>query len=74
MAMDAPRAEELLRLDEALRALASGDERKSRVVEMRYFGGFSVEETAATLGIHPDTVTRDWRHAKAFLRRSIETG
>jgi RNA polymerase sigma-70 factor, ECF subfamily len=65
------RAEELVALDEALQTLARVDERKSRVVELRYFGGLSVEETAAVLGVHPDTVTRDWRRAKAFLRREL---
>jgi RNA polymerase sigma factor (TIGR02999 family) len=68
------RAEELVALDDALRSLATLDERKSRVVELRYFGGLSVEETAQALGVHPDTVTRDWRRAKAYLRREIEAG
>jgi RNA polymerase sigma factor (TIGR02999 family) len=68
------RADELVALDDALCALASVDVRKSRVVELRYFGGLSVEETAEVLGVHPDTVTRDWRGAKAFLRREIESG
>lgn len=67
------RAQELVALDDALTALGRVDERKSRVVELRYFAGLSVEETAALLGIHPDTVTRDWRSAKAFLRRQIES-
>jgi RNA polymerase sigma factor (TIGR02999 family) len=68
------RAGELVALDEALRSLARVDDRKSRVVELRYFGGLSVEETAEVLGVHPDTVTRDWRRAKAFLRRELEAG
>ncbi len=66
------RAEELVALDDALQALAQLDERKSRVVELRYFGGLSVEEAARVLGVHPDTVGRDWRTARAFLRREIE--
>lgn len=66
------RAAELVAVDDALNALAQVDERKSRVVEMRYFGGLSVEETAEVLGVHPDTVTREWRRAKAFLRRELE--
>ena len=66
------RAAELVALDDALSLLASVDERKSRVVELRYFGGLSVEETAALLAVHPDTVTRDWQRAKAFLRRELE--
>jgi RNA polymerase sigma factor (TIGR02999 family) len=68
------RAEEMLALDEAMNSLAKLDERKSRVVELRYFGGLSVEETAQVLGIHPDTVTRDWGRAKAFLRRELQRG
>jgi RNA polymerase sigma factor (TIGR02999 family) len=66
------RAGELVALDDALQALSQVDERKSRVVELRYFGGLTVEETAEVLGVHPDTVTREWRRAKAFLRRELE--
>ena len=65
------RAAELVALDDALTTLAKLDERKGRVVELRYFGGLSVEEAAAVLGISVDTVTRDWRRAKAFLRREL---
>ena len=68
------RAGEMIALDEALNSLAKLDERKSRVVELRYFGGLSVEETAEVLGIHPDTVTREWGRAKAFLRRELQRG
>lgn len=68
------RAAELLALDDALTALGVVDERKARVVEMRYFGGLSVEETAEVLGVHPDTVTREWRRARAFLRRELAGG
>jgi RNA polymerase sigma factor (TIGR02999 family) len=68
------RAEEVVALDETLKCLAKVDERKSRVVELRYFGGLSVEETAEVLGIHPDTVTREWGRAKAFLRRELQRG
>jgi RNA polymerase sigma factor (TIGR02999 family) len=66
------RAEEVVALDEALDSLFKLDERKARVVELRYFGGLSVEETAEALRIHPDTVTREWGRAKAFLRRELE--
>jgi RNA polymerase sigma factor (TIGR02999 family) len=66
------RAEEVFALDEALDSLFKLDERKARVVELRYFGGLSVEETAEALRIHPDTVTREWGRAKAFLRRELE--
>jgi RNA polymerase sigma-70 factor (ECF subfamily) len=65
------RASELVALDDALTTLAQVDERKSRVVELRYFGGLSVEETATVLGVSADTITRDWRRAKAFLRREL---
>jgi RNA polymerase sigma factor (TIGR02999 family) len=66
------RSAELVALDDALLALAAVDERKARVVELRYFAGLSVEESAEVLGVHPDTVTREWRRAKAFLRRELE--
>jgi RNA polymerase sigma-70 factor (ECF subfamily) len=68
------RAAELVALDEALQTLAEVDERKSKVVELRFFGGLSVEETAEVLGVSPDTVTREWRRARAFLRREIQGG
>jgi RNA polymerase sigma factor (TIGR02999 family) len=64
---DEPR-QDFVALDLALEALAKFDERKSRVVEMRFFGGLSVEESAAALNVSPDTVMRDWRLAKAWLR------
>jgi RNA polymerase sigma-70 factor (ECF subfamily) len=56
---------EVLAVDDALKALAKVDLRKSQVVELRFFGGMSVEETAAVLKVSPDTVVRDWRLAKA---------
>ena len=62
---------ELVLLDDALEALAKFDERKSRVIELRFFGGLSVEETAAVLNVSPDTVMRDWRLAKAWLEQEI---
>jgi RNA polymerase sigma-70 factor (ECF subfamily) len=58
---------ELLALDEALEALSRIDARKGRVVELRYFGGLSVEETAEVMEISPKTVKRDWKMAKAWL-------
>ena len=61
------RGVELLDLDEALSALSRTDARKGRVVELRYFGGLSVEETAEVLGITPVRVKRDWKRAKAWL-------
>ncbi len=58
-------------LDDALEALAQFDARKSRVVELRFFGGLSVEETAAVLQVSQDTVMRDWKLAKAWLQRQM---
>ena len=58
---------EVLALDEALEALTRFDRRKGRVVELRYFGGLTVEETAEVLGVSVDTVKRDWRMARAWL-------
>jgi len=65
------RASELLALDDALQRLARMDERKSRIVELRYFGGLTVEETAQVLGISDKTVMRDWNLAKAWLYREL---
>jgi len=65
------RPPDLVALDTALEALARIDERKSRVVELRFFGGFSVEETAAALDVSQETVHRDWRLAKSWLRREL---
>ncbi len=64
-------AAELVALDEALVRLAAIDERKSRIVEMRFFGGLSVEETAEALGVSDKTVMRDWRIAKLWLHREL---
>jgi len=64
-------AHDFVALDDALTALASFDERKSRVIELRFFGGLSVEETASVLSVSPDTVMRDWRLAKAWLLREM---
>jgi RNA polymerase sigma-70 factor (ECF subfamily) len=66
--------QELVALDDALQALAKFDERKSRVIEMRFFGGLSVEETAAVLNVSADTVMRDWRLAKAWLEQEMTSG
>jgi RNA polymerase sigma-70 factor (ECF subfamily) len=62
---------DLALLDEALKKLATVDERKSRVVEMKFFGGLGVEETAAVLKISPETVMRDWKYAKSWLLREM---
>ena len=66
------RPEELIALDEALERLAKIDERKSRVVEMKYFGGLETDEIAEVLKVSPITVLRDWRFARAWLLREIE--
>jgi RNA polymerase sigma-70 factor, ECF subfamily len=61
----------LIALNDALVALAQGDPRKARVVELRYFGGLSVQDTAAVLGVSVETVTRDWRLARGWLLLQI---
>jgi RNA polymerase sigma-70 factor (ECF subfamily) len=65
------RADELLALDEALEKLALCDKRKADVVEMRYFGGLTMEEIAEVLKIHVNTVMRDWRAARAWLLAAL---
>jgi RNA polymerase sigma-70 factor (ECF subfamily) len=64
-------SEELVKLDEALERLAKLDARQSRIVELRYFGGLTVEETAELLGISPKTVKRDWSVAKVWLHAEL---
>lgn len=66
------RSPDLVALDDALDVLALQDERKARVVELRFFGGLTNEEIAAALGISTDTVTRDWQMAKLWLRREMK--
>jgi RNA polymerase sigma factor (TIGR02999 family) len=63
---------DLIALDRALEALAAVDARKSRVIELRFFGGLSVDETAEVLHVSSDTVKRDWRLAKLWLLRELE--
>jgi RNA polymerase sigma-70 factor, ECF subfamily len=72
--MSAEAPSDLVRLDDALHALAETDARKSQVIELRFFGGFSVEETAKVLQVSPQTVLRDWRLAKAWLQRAMHRG
>ncbi|HEV7860414.1 MAG TPA: sigma-70 family RNA polymerase sigma factor [Pyrinomonadaceae bacterium] len=72
--MSEEKSSELIALDEALKRLAAVDERKCRVVELKYFGGLSVEETAEVLQVAPITVMRDWNMAKAWLAREIRNG
>ena len=66
------RGSDLVALDDALSGLARVDERKSRVVELRFFGGMSVEETAEVLQVSPETIMRDWKFAKVWLLREME--
>jgi RNA polymerase sigma factor (TIGR02999 family) len=68
------RAAELIALDEALHELARAAPRQGRVVELRYFGGLSVEETAEVLKVHPNTILNDWREAKAWLYCVLSEG
>jgi RNA polymerase sigma factor (TIGR02999 family) len=68
----AERAPDLVALDDALNSLAKIDERKSRVVELRFFGGLSVEETASVLKVSPQTILRDWRLAKSWLLHELD--
>jgi len=68
------RADELVAVDAALEALMAFDQRKGRIFELRHFGGMSVEEAAQVLQVSPATVARDWRMAKAWLRRAIDSG
>jgi RNA polymerase sigma factor (TIGR02999 family) len=65
---------DLVALDDALNRLAAQDDRKSRVVELRFFGGLSVDETAEELNISRETVIRDWKLAKVWLRRDLDPG
>jgi RNA polymerase sigma factor (TIGR02999 family) len=65
------RASELIALDDALNALAANDPRKARVVELRFFGGLSVEETAEVLAVSPETVMRDWKFARSWLQAEL---
>jgi RNA polymerase sigma-70 factor, ECF subfamily len=65
---------DLVALDEALTRLATMDERKSRVVELRFFGGLDVKETASLLKVSPETVMRDWKLAKVWLLRELSGG
>jgi RNA polymerase sigma factor (TIGR02999 family) len=71
LAITQPGADDLVRIDDALEALARLDHRKSSVVELKVFGGLTVQEIAAELNVSPDTVTRDWKFAKAWLSREL---
>jgi len=72
LAVAASRGDDLVALDEALTALAAVDTRKSQVVEMRFFGGLTLDETAEALHVSRDTVKRDWTMAKLWLLRELD--
>jgi RNA polymerase sigma-70 factor (ECF subfamily) len=74
LAVTAAEDTNVLALDEALNELAKIDERKARVVEMRFFGGLSEKETAVALRVSPETARRDWRMAKSWLLRQLSQG
>ena len=68
-----PRGVDVLALDEALTRLAALDSEQARIVELRYFGGLTVEETANVVGVSPATVKRQWAMARAWLKRAVDT-
>jgi RNA polymerase sigma-70 factor (ECF subfamily) len=72
MVFSEERAAELVALDEALTSLATVDPRKSRIIELRFFGGLNIDETAEVMELSPTTVQREWRAARAWLRRFIK--
>ena len=72
--VSAGRSAEVIAVDEALTELESWDPRKGKIVELRFFGGLSIEETAEVLRVSPTTVQREWRSAKAWLHRAIGEG
>jgi RNA polymerase sigma factor (TIGR02999 family) len=73
MTVSTERDPDLLALDEALQSLATLDERKSRIVELRFFGGLSVDETAEVMQVSSITVIREWNKAKAWLYRELSS-
>ena len=68
------RADEICALDDALAALAAREPRRAKVIELRYFGGLSIDETAEALGVSPQTVARDWKLARAWLAVELRKG
>lgn len=70
--MPVKEADDLIALDEALSQLERLDPQAARIVELRYFAGLSLEETAQALDVHPSTVGREWAHARAWLRRALD--
>jgi RNA polymerase sigma factor (TIGR02999 family) len=74
LAAKLPQGVDLIALDDALDRLAELDRQQARIVELRFFSGFSIENTAEVLGISPTTVKRDWRASKAWLRHELDKG
>jgi RNA polymerase sigma factor (sigma-70 family) len=74
LAVSKERGDDLVALDDALLGLTQLDPRRGQVVELRFFGGLTVEETAEALKISPETVMRDWKLAKVWLARELEKG
>jgi RNA polymerase sigma factor (TIGR02999 family) len=74
LAVAGPSPVDLIALDEAMEGLAKFDVRKVRVIELRFFAGLTVEETAHVLDVSPDTVARDWRMARTWLLRELDAG
>ena len=72
IALSDEQADEFVALDDALNSLATIDPRKSRIVELRFFGGLSIEETAEVMELSPTTVQREWRSARSWLRRFMD--
>jgi RNA polymerase sigma factor (sigma-70 family) len=71
VALTEQRAAELIALDDALRDLARLDPRRSQIIELRFFGGLTLEETAEVMNMSPSTVQREWRAAKAWLHHTM---
>jgi RNA polymerase sigma factor (TIGR02999 family) len=72
--VSAERSADVIAVDEALTDLESWDPRKGKIVELRFFGGLNIEETAEALKVSPTTIQREWRSAKAWLYRAIRKG
>ena len=74
VAVSADRSDDLVALDDAMQTLAKYDARKCQIVELRFFGGLSVEETAEVLNLSPITIIREWNKAKAWLYQELREG
>jgi DNA-directed RNA polymerase specialized sigma24 family protein len=74
LAVSRDQGAEVVKLHDALTALSAVDSRKGQVVELRFFGGLNIQETAHVLNVSPDTVMRDWKFAKVWLLRELKSG